>query len=261
MKEIFINKYLLLQMIKKDIRQKYNGSILGVLWSIIIPLFMMVIYTFVFSVIFQTKWDLMHGNKFDFALFLFCGLTCFNMISEVMNRATTIIAGNVNYVKKVIFPLEIFPITITFTSLFNAIISFIILIVAKVILTHKFSITLYQIVLVLIPLFILSLGLGLIISAFSVYLKDMSNLMSILTIVLMYISPVFYPMTSVPIQYQFLCKLNPLTYIVENMRNTILYDKNIEIYSYLISMIVSCVLFFAGRWVFGKAKDGFADVL
>ncbi|UOX69916.1 ABC transporter permease [Enterocloster bolteae] len=145
--KVFIdNKYLLNTLVKKDIEQRYKGSVLGILWAVLVPLLMLAIYTFVFSEIFQAKWNVSGGDKYEFAMVLFCGLSAFNMVSEVMSRSTNLIASNTNYVKKVIFPLELLPAVATFSALFNCIISYLILILAKLILYKTISITLYQII-------------------------------------------------------------------------------------------------------------------
>ena len=168
------------------------------LWSFIVPILMLIIYTFVFSEVFQAKWDIDTSDKYQFALVLFCGLSAFNMVGEVMNRATGLIASNTNYVKKVIFPLEMLPVVVTFSALFNCVISYVILIVAKIVLYGNISSTLYMIFLAMVPLIVLSVGLGLLISAISVYLKDVGNIVSVLVTILMYMSPVFFPLSAIP---------------------------------------------------------------
>jgi len=255
------NKYLLGQLIKKDIEQRYKGSVLGILWSLIVPILMLVIYTFVFSEIFQAKWNIETTNKFEFALILFCGLSCFNMIAEVMNRSTNLIACNINYVKKVIFPLEILPVTITFSALFNSVISFLILIIANLILNHTVSGTLFQIIFVFVPLILLCIGLSLFISALSVYLKDIGNAIGIIVTILMYISPVFFPLTSVPDNFRVICEANPMTYIIENFRNVVLYNTNLNMEFYFKSIVFSILSLVIGYLVFKRVKEGFADVL
>lgn len=260
-KTIYKNSYLFKQLVKKDIQQQYKGSVLGILWSFIVPIFMLVIYTFVFSEVFQAKWDIDTSDKYQFALVLFCGLTVFNLVSEVMSRSTRLIASNTNYVKKVIFPLEILPVVATFSSLFNCGISFIILIVVRLIIYHSVSTTLYMIFLMFIPLIVLAVGLGLFISAVSVYLKDVGNAISVIITILMYISPVFFPLSAVPESFRSVCECNPMTYIIENFRNVVLYGKCINWKYYGISCAVALVFYFIGKVVFMRAKEGFADVL
>lgn len=261
LKTIYKNGYLFRQLVKKDIAQRYQGSILGMLWPILVPIMMLIIYTFVFSEVFQAKWDIDTSDKYQFALVLFCGLTSFNVVSETMSRATTLVLSNVNYVKKVIFPLELLtPVTVC-TALFNCSISFIILILAKFILYHDISPTLYQIILAFIPLVLLAGGLSFFVSAISVYLRDVGNFISILITVLMYVSPVFFPLTAVPDSFRTVCEANPMTFIIENFRNVILYNKSLDWKAFAISCLVSLSFYLIGIAVFKRAKEGFADVL
>lgn len=261
LKTLYKNGYLLKQLVKKDIQQKYQGSVLGVLWSFIVPILMLVIYTFIFSEVFQAKWDIDTTDKYQFALVLFCGLSAFNLVGEVMNRSTVLIASNTNYVKKVIFPLEMFPVVITLSSLFTCVISFIILIVAKLVLYHNVSGTLYMAFLMFVPLIILSVGLSLFISAVSVYLKDVGNAISVIVTVLMYLSPVFFPLSAVPENFRGICEVNPMTYIIENFRNVVLYGNSINWRFYGISCVVALAVYWIGKIIFMRAKEGFADVL
>lgn len=261
LKTLYNNNYLLKQLVKKDITQRYQGSVLGILWSIIVPILMLVIYTIIFSEVFQARWDIDTSDKYQFALVLFCGLSAFNMVSEVMNRATSLIASNTNYVKKVIFPLEILPVVTMCSALFNCIISFSILILAKLVIYHNVSKTLYMIVLAMIPLIILSVGLGLFISALSVYLKDVANVISVFVTVLMYLSPVFFPLSGVPERFRRFCEMNPMTYIIENFRNVVLYGEYLNLKFFVISCVVAIAFYFIGKTVFMRAKEGFADVL
>lgn len=258
---LYKNNYLLRQLVKKDIKQRYQGSVLGMLWSFIVPILMLIIYTFVFSVIFQAKWDINTDDKYQFALVLFCGLSAFNMFSEVLNRSTMLIASNANYVKKVIFPLEILPVMVTCSALFNCVISFGILIVAKFVIYRNVSPTLYMIFLAMIPLIILSIGVGLLFSALSVYLKDIGNFVSVFVTILMYVSPVFFPLASVPESFRKVCEINPMTYIIENFRNVVFYGTSLDWKFFGISCIASVVIYLLGKAVFMRAKEGFADVL
>ncbi|MFQ7839825.1 MAG: ABC transporter permease [Enterocloster bolteae] len=260
--KVFIdNKYLLNTLVKKDIEQRYKGSVLGILWAVLVPLLMLAIYTFVFSEIFQAKWNVSGGDKYEFAMVLFCGLSAFNMVSEVMSRSTNLIASNTNYVKKVIFPLELLPAVATFSALFNCIISYLILILAKLILYKTISITLYQIIMAFLPLCIFCMGISLIISALSVYLKDIGNVISIVVMILMYMSPVFFSLSAVPGKFRIICEINPMTYIIENFRNVVLYGSNIDWKFYILSLLASIALLVIGKIIFERTKVGFADVL
>lgn len=261
LKTLYKNSYLLGQLVKKDIRQRYQGSVLGVFWSFLVPVLMLVIYTFIFSEVFQAKWDMDTSDTYQFALMLFCGLSAFNLVGEVMNRSTMFIAAHTNYVKKVIFPLEMLPVVLALSALFHCAISFGILIVAKLILYHNLSPTLYLILPAMAPLIVLAVGLGLFISAVSVYLKDMGNAISVIVTVLMYISPVFFPLDAVPDGFRAFCEMNPMTYIIENFRNVVLYGKYLDGRFFAMSCAAAFAVYLIGYAVFMRAKEGFADVI
>lgn len=260
-KTIIKNRYLLGQLVKKDIELKYKDSVLGMLWAIIVPMLMIVIYTFVFSIVFRPQWISEQGSRFEFALMMYCGLVAFNMLSDVIGRSSGIIAANVNYVKKVIFPLELLPVMITMTALFNSCVSLVVLVIAKLILTHSISVTLPMVVIVYIPLVIFTIGVSLILASVSVYLKDIASAVSVLITVLMYISPVFFTVDSVPAPYKIVCEINPLTYMIENFRNVVLYGTMPDWKYMLISCVVAVLTAWIGGIVFRRLKEGFADVL
>ncbi len=261
LKTLYVNGYLLRQLVKKDIRQRYQGSVLGVLWSLLVPVLMLVIYTFIFSEVFQAKWSIDTADTYQFALMLFCGLSTFNLIGEVMNRSTTLIQSNANYVKKVIFPLEILPVVLVLSALFHCVVSFGILIAARFLLYHSISSTLYLLLPAMLPLVVLAVGIGLFIAAISVYLKDVGNVISVLVTVLMYLSPVFFPLNAVPKEFRIICEMNPITYMIENIRNIVLYEVSINAVFFAISCAAAFAVFFIGYAVFMRTKEGFADVI
>ena len=261
MQNIRGNSYLLKKLTIQEIESKYKDSILGMLWAILVPFLMLTIYTFVFSEIFSVKWNVDTSNKFDFAMILFCGLASFNMISEVMNRSTSLIISHTNYVKKVIFPLELLPISVVLSALFNCVISYAILIIANLLLNGNISPKVLQFFPAMLPLVILALGITFFLSALAVFLKDLSSAISIILMLLMYSSPVFFSVEAVPENFRFICLMNPMTYIIENMRNIILYNQNMDLGYYAISVMVSVIILLIGYTVFNRTKEGFADVL
>ena len=222
---------------------------------------MLTIYTFIFSEIFHTKWDIDTSNKFQFALMLFCGLSIYNMFAEVLNRSVSLIHQNQNYVKKVVFPLELLPLVITFSALFNCLISFAVLIIANTVLGGIFHLTTLYAPLVLLPHVVFCAGISYLVSAFSVYLRDMTSFVSVLVTVFMYLTPVFFPLNSIPEEFKNVMMFNVMTYAIENMRNVIIYGNPLKWDYFGISCIVSGVLFFLGWWVFKRVKVGFADLL
>ena len=260
-KLLYQNRYLLGQMTKKDIGDRYKGSALGVLWAFVVPVLMLVIYTFVFSEVFQAKWGNATDDKFGFAMILFCGLSVFNMFSETISRATGLISANVNYVKKVVFTLEILPVMMTMTALFHATISYSILVVVNYVLRGNISAYLWMWPFAMLPAICLTVGMGYLVSALSVFLKDLGNIISVIVMILMYTSPVFYSISAVPESFRSIAMWNPMTYIIENLRNVVLYNSMLRWDQYLISWLYAAIILFAGYHVFSRTKEGFADVL
>ncbi len=191
---IFAQKSLISQFIIREISNRYKGSYLGIVWSFITPLIMLTIYTFVFSVIFQARWGTSgETNKVEFALLLFTGLVVFNVFSEVISRAPSLIIANSNYVKKVIFPLEILPIVTLGSALFQALISYVILILVMLILTGTFYWTAILFPIIILPLLLMILGLAWFLASLGVYIRDIGQVISIAIPALMFMSPIFLP--------------------------------------------------------------------
>lgn len=260
-KAILNNKYLVKKLVARDIKQKYKGSVLGMLWSWLVPVMMLIVYTFVFSEVFQAKWGSGTTDKYQFALSMFCGLSIFNVFAETMNRSVTLMICNTNYVKKVMFPLELLPFVVVVSSMFNCIISILILIVARFILYQTVSSFLLLLIPALIPVVIMAVGMGLFLSSLGVYLRDVGSVISVIVAVLMYATPVFYSLTNVPDKFRIIALANPLTYIIEDVRCIMIFDKTFEIGNYVLSFCIAVLFYVVGLIVFERSKEGFADVL
>lgn len=255
-------RYLFRFLVIQDIKRRYQGSVLGLLWSLLIPLIMLSIYTFIFSEVFQAKWNIVStDNKFEFALMLFCGLSLYNMFGDVLGRAVGLIEQNQNYVKKVVFPLEILPGVITFSALFNCVVCYAILIVANLLLNGHLYVTVLLMPIVLVPHIAFCLGVAYLFSAISVYVKDLVNFVSVLITVGMYLSPVFFPLSAVPEKFRIIMMCNPMTYSIENMRNVIIYGIGINGLYFAVSALCALAVYALGWWIFKRAKSGFADLL
>ncbi|MMZ50434.1 Teichoic acid translocation permease protein TagG [compost metagenome] len=255
------NKQLILQFIKREVAGRYKGSYLGNLWSFLTPLIMLVIYTFVFSVVFQAKWNTGTGNKLEFAFIIFSGIIAFNIFSEVVLSAPTLITSNANYVKKIVFPLEILVIVKMGASLFTAATNILILVIGLWIFMGEIHWTFLLAPLVLLPLCLISIGIGWFLSALGTYLRDIGHIMGLLVSALMFLSPIFYPVSSIPKDLQKLYHMNPLSYVVEDMRRVLVFGQlpNWEwiFWGSIIGIVLSCV----GLLCFNKIRGGFADVL
>lgn len=258
-----LTKYrdLIWQLVKKDISERYKGSVLGLLWSIILPLAMLAIYTFVFSFIFKARWNTGSDSKTEFALALFIGLIAHGVLADNINRAPSLIIGNVNFVKKVVFPLDILPWVTMGTTLFHASISLLVWTVVYVLVNQNFHWTSIFLPLIFLPLVFYCMGLAWLFSAIGVFLRDISQITGLLTTILLFLSPIFYPVSILPERFQTIMYANPLTVIVEQTRSILMWGQLPDWQAVVISFVVSVFVAWVGFAFFQKARIGFADVL
>lgn len=255
------NRTLIKALITREVVGRYRGSIFGILWSFFNPVFMLLVYTFVFSVVFKARWSGGSDSRTEFALVLFAGLIVFNLFAECINRAPSLILANTNYVKKVVFPLEILPIVAMGSALFHFGVSLSVWILAYAILFGFPHLSVLMLPLVLIPLILLVMGLSWVLASLGVFLRDVSQLIGTVTTVLMFLSPIFYPTSALPEKYQVLLMLNPLGPAIELTREILFWGNTpnlIILGEYLVSSLLVAWLGFA--W-FQKTRKGFADVV
>lgn len=255
------HKELIRQFTKREVQARYKGTFLGIFWSILTPLLMLSVYTFVFSVVFKGRWGIESGNKFEFAIILFSGLTLFNIFTESLNKSPSLIVGNANYVKKVVFPLEILPVVSLLSTLIHALVSGLILIFAVNIFIGLSSWQTITAVLSIFPMIMLTLGFSFIVSALGVYIRDIAYSIVVITNVLVYLTPVFYPISAVPEFVRRIMYFNPLTIIVENFRNSVISSALPNWGELILVMIISYFIMVIGLILFKKLSRGFSDVL
>lgn len=260
--ELVNNRTLIYQMTKRDILSRYKGSVMGMGWSFFTPLLMLAIYTFVFSVVFKAKWGVGgDGNKASFAVILFAGMVVFNIFAECFNRSVTLITSNANYVNKIVFPLSILPVTVLLSSLFHALVSLVILIIASIVLMNQVHLTLLLLPVVWLPYFMALVGMMLILSSVGVYLRDLAQITGVLTTILMFTSPLFFPRSALPESLQPILMLNPLAYFIEVTRDVVIWGKTPGLLAVAISYGSSLLALALGYYCFEKLKKGFADVI
>ena len=258
---VFRNRHMVLQMTKREVSGRYKGSVMGLAWSFFNPIFMLVVYTFVFSVIFRSRWGPGDEGTAAFAVMLFVGMIVASMFGEILNRAPSLIVGNTNYVKKVVFPLEILPLVSTATALFHSFISLVVLLGAVLLLQGQLHWTVVLSPLVLLPLIILATGLAWMVASLGVFLRDVGQFTGIVVTVMTFLAPVFYPITAVPEQFVPFILLNPLTFIIEQARGVLILGRQPDwpgLAAY--SLVAICVAWAGFAW-FQKTRKGFADVL
>lgn len=252
---------LIISLTKRDIDSRYKGSLFGLFWAIINPLFLLGIYTFVFGVIFKSRWEGISDSITSFSITLFIGLITYNIFSESVSKSPWLITSNQNFVKKILFPIEILSIVNLFSSLFTFSMSFLAWLVMSLIFDQKVSLEILLLPFLIIPISIFSLGCSWFVSALGVYLKDIGQIISMLIMILLFASPVFYPMSSIPSDYQFLMKLNPLAQGIQMVRDVCIYNTLPNLGQFIYSMILSLVCALLGLSFFKKVKKGFPDVI
>lgn len=259
-KSLWRNRQLIVQMTKREVVGRYKGSAMGLAWSFFNPVFMLVVYTFVFSVIFKSRWG-GDDSRTLFAVVLFVGMIVLGLFSEVVNRAPSLILSNVNYVKKVVFPLEILPVIAMGAALFHSLISLGVLLVAFILFNGYLHWTVIFTPLVLLPLVIVTLGISWMLAALGVFLRDVGQTIGIITTVLMFLSPVFYPVTAVPEKFRPFIMANPLTFIIEQAREVLIWGHLPNWLGLGIYTAAAVVVAWTGYALFQKTRKGFADVL
>lgn len=255
------NRNLIYNLIRREVIGRYRGSVMGLLWSFFNPVLMLIIYTFVFSVVFKARWAGGTESRTEFALVLFAGLMFFNLFAECLNRAPSLVLGNVNYVKKVVFPLEILPVVAMGSAVFHLLISLFVWLVFYLIFFGIPQATITLLPVVLIPFFLMILGLSWFLASLGVYLRDVSQIIGVMTTALMFLSPIFYPIAALPAEYHLFIQISPLTFIVEQARDVMIWGKGLNWDVWTIYMLLAVILAWLGFAWFQKTRKGFADVL
>ncbi len=255
------NRELIVQLTQREVLSRYRGSVLGLAWSFFNPVLMLVVYTFVFSVIFKARWGPGDESKADFAIVLFAGLIIHGLFAECVNRAPGLILANVNYVKRVVFPLEILPWVAAGSALFHSAVSIAVLLAAQLVVQHALVWTTAFLPIVLLPLLFATMGLAWFLSSIGVYVRDIGQTIGIITTVLLFLSPVFYPVDALPENYRILLLLNPLTPIIGDARRVLIWGQAPDWIGLMIDGSASFVVAWLGFWWFQRTRRGFADVV
>lgn len=252
-------------MIKREVVGRYKGSVLGLGWSFVYPFLMLSVYTFVFSIAFKARWGVGHGagdeSKVMFAIVLFVGMIVHGLFAEILNRSAVLITHNVNYVKKVVFPLEVLPVVVTGAATFHALVSLLVWFIAYVLFIGMPDWHVVYFPLVVGPMILLALGLAWILASMGAYLRDVGQTISIITTILLFMAPVFYPVESLPVSVQPLIMANPLTFVIEQARDVLIWGKSPDFIGLAKYLAFALVFFWAGFACFQKTRKGFADVL
>lgn len=255
------NRLLITQMTKREVIGRYRGSVMGLTWSFFNPILMLAVYTFVFSEIFKARWVGVDTGQGGFAILVFVGMIVHGLFAECANRAPSLIMNNNNYVKKVVFPLEILPVITLGSALFHSCISLLVLLIAQLLIAHTIYWSALLFPLILVPLILGTLGISWFLASLGVFLRDVGQVITVLTTVLMFLSPVLYPVAALPEVYRPWLQLNPLTYVIEESRNVLLYGNMPDWGSLSAAILIGIIIAVVGFWFFQKTRKGFADVI
>lgn len=252
---------LTLQLVKREVVGRYKGSLFGLAWSFFNPLIMLALYTIVFNTIFQSRWSTGSQSKTEFALVLFIGMIIHGVIAETLGRTPSLILYNVSYVKKIVFPLEILPWVMMGSTLFHAIVSLCVWVLFYLLANQSIQWTIVFLPLLIFPLVMFSMGLAWMLSSLGVYLRDVAQITAVISSILLFVSPVFYPVSRIPERFLTLFYLNPLTFIIEQARDVMMWGKMPNFHGIGILLITSLCAAWIGFIWFQKTRKGFADVL
>jgi len=247
------------RMVVRDLSLRYRGSVLGTVWSLLNPLFLLVIFSFVFGVVLNARWGVMPGSNFP--LILFAGLVPFIFLSESITRAPTLILENSNYVKKVVFPLELLPFVVIGSAVVNLGIALLVLLLGQLWVMGGITHNWFFAPLVIAPLVLLAAGIVMFMSSLGVFIRDLAQTTSVLTMFLMYMSPILFPISMVPPAYRPLLSLNPLTIPVTQLRQVTLGGQPPDWVQLGIYYLLAYIVLIGGFWWFWRTKKGFADVI
>ncbi|MGO4287660.1 ABC transporter permease [Bosea sp. TAB14] len=259
---IWRNREIIKSFVVREIVGRYRGSFGGLLWSLINPLLMLAIYTFVFAVVFKARWsNAAPDGGVSFAVVLFAGLIVQAFFAECLTRAPRLLIEHANFVKKVVFPLEVLPIITVGVALFHAGISLIILFAALLFVGNPLHATVLLLPVVIAPFVLLTLGLTWFVGALGVYIRDIGQVIGLLTTMMLFLSPVFYPLSALPESLRGLVLFNPLTLPIEQLRNVLIWGRLPDWNALVAYYVLAFAMAFFGYWWFQRSRKGFADVL
>lgn len=253
------NRELIVQIAKRNIYTKYKGSVLGICWSFLTPLFLLTIYTFVFGYVFKTRWG--DGGIGSYPVILFSGLIFHFFFTEVLATSTQLISSNGNYVKKVVFPLGVLVISNYLSLFFSFLISFGLLMIAVIVTGGSFLNTILAFAIVVPPFIILTIGLSYLFSSVGVFIRDIVHVVNLSATILLFASPILFPVESLPDIVKTIVYINPISYVVSDFRAIIFGMGSFSFAGYVSYTGCAIIILFIGKSVFNKLSKGFSDVV
>jgi lipopolysaccharide transport system permease protein len=257
------HRELILRLAAREFGQRFRGSLLGVGWAVLTPLLTAAVFTFVFSAVFPSRWGGPSAPQgpFDFAILFLAGLAVHSIFAECVTRGPALVVGNASYVTKVVFPLEVLPFVAALTALTNATISLGIVLLANLLLNGELHATALFLPLVLAPYLLFVVALCMLLAATGVYLRDLGQVVGLLVTVSLFLTPIFYPVEAVPAALRPVIWLNPLTFVVEQVRAVLVFGRFPDLPGLALYSLAAFGALAVAFWVFQRLRAGFADVL
>lgn len=255
------HRSLTLELAKRDVLGRYRGASFGLLWSLISPFLLLCVYTFSFGTVMGGRWPQIGAGQAHYSIILFAGMIVHGFLAECINRAPVLIVGNPNFVKRVIFPLDILPWPMVLSALFHMLMNLVVFIVLRLIMDHVFAWTVVLLPLVVFPLIVLALGISWFLASAGVYMRDISQITGVLTMALLFLSSAMMPLKSVPDSYRWVFQANPLTFIIDQAREVMLWGQMPDWLGLGIYLLAALAVAYLGYVWFMATRKGFADVL
>lgn len=249
------------ELSKRDVLGRYRGASFGLLWSLISPFLMLMVYTFAFGTIMKGRWPQIEAGHTQFSIILFAGLIVHGFFAECLGKSVGLIVGNPNFVKKVIFPLDILPWPMVFSALFHTFMNLIVFMVLRLIMDGDLAWTTIMFPLVMLPLVVFTLGISWFMAAAGVYFRDLGQITGVIATAMLFLSSALMPVESVSEKYRWVIQLNPLTFIIDQARNVLLWGQYPDWLGLGIYSLASLAVFYAGHAFFVATRRGFADVI
>jgi lipopolysaccharide transport system permease protein len=259
---LLAHRGLIGQLVRQEIAGRYRGSVLGMAWSFVTPVLMLLIYTFVFSVVFQSRWGgLEQAGRAAFAVVLFAGMTVFALFSDVIVRAPTLVIANTNYVKRVMFPLEILPVVHMGTALFHFLVAMVAWFLSAWWVLGSVPWTAVLLPIVIVPLILGTLGIAWLLASLGVFLRDLAQTIGLVVTAMLFLTPIFYPLDAIPERYRPWIRINPLTTVIEQSRELLILGRVPPMLEVAVCWVAALAIAWLGFAWFQKTRKGFADVV
>jgi len=260
-KTVAANRDLVVGLTRREVESRYRGAAMGLLWALLNPLIMLSVYTFFFTEVLKSKWSGITQSSLDFSLILFPGLLVFAFFSECVAKAPTLIISNQSYVKKIVFPLELLPFISLLGALFHAAIGILIWCLFYLAIKHQLNATALLVAVPFIPLGLMTLGVSWSLAALGAYVRDITHIVTGLLAALMFLAPIFYPISALPQDYRTIILMNPISVAVEQVRSILYHGQMLDWSQWFQYLGISVLVAWIGLWIFQRARTGFADVL